>query len=338
MNIQACAIDIFKDIPISDEEYQGFYEDLEELDVIISPDIYLEAQAYPKRTIRQSIRDAWDNAKTTTKAAAKVYGDVTDGGGTFLKSVANFVIKTAALIARIIKFILTLLAKIPDLIGDVIAKVTNLPENIRNKIRGNIKLNITVSDLQACEDIMAEFGTFAKIFEKIKPNDHWTRDRKIIPLIPFMKKIKGDMGWIKEAENSYNRLFKQVKFEPTTIEMKNQEVVDIYFSNNIKIHKFKGTSVDCTYYEALKDLLNRVQAQKPFIEEVHKLFGEKYELTDANGQLAEMKESERETIRECTLLFSKVISVIGNMVKYINQDMLTIRNTALKINKPVPNP
>ena len=135
-------------------EYKEFSSILEEIDSLLDEenlDLMLEATHVQRAPVVDAVKDAKNIAKNTMgtiRDVQKVHGAVTDAGGEAVRAGWNMAAALINLIVRGVSFIVKHLAKIPDMIAKVLNKLADLPSDIYNKIKGNIKLYITVPDIE----------------------------------------------------------------------------------------------------------------------------------------------------------------------------------------------
>lgn len=318
------------------KEFKEFCTDLDKLSLIVNPELYLEAMVdnnigfFDK--ISKSINKVSDTKKTT-KETLKAYGDVTDAGGYLIKSVWDASLSAIKLAIRILKFITINLAKIPTMIVNVFKMVGQIPQEVRNKIRGNIKLYVTATDIGNFHNkilpLISEFLSDAKTMSEGEVWGTFFNRRSVKGIINLSE---NDMALSKKMKSSYNKL-KLIDFQETLIEMKNHNIINIYFggSKSIRFTDSKGNKQETSYYEALLQLFKILQTEEKFLKDIQTAMGEKFDKSQMNQSISKLSESAQKHITESIQMISKIINIIGNLLRYVMKDMKTLRDTSEKI-------
>lgn len=315
-------------------EYKEFCSDLNELGIMLDTELYLEAIVDNKASFFKTVGDVWRNTKDTTKQAHGVYKDVTDAGGGFMKATYDAVMGALAIVARIIKFILGMVSKIPQGIASLLKMIGNIPTAIRNKIRGNISLNFTAEDLGKINtELIPEIEAFISLAKEMADGDVWSsvfgsKNVKELTTNAVNYFFGGtDTAIFKKMKKAYRKI--NIQVEKTTIEMRDQNLVDIYFGAKV----FTDSSgKETTYYNGLKKISASIDKLKPKLEPIGKLLGDKINRSQINQSFAHLPDAVKGDIRESVVMTSKVVKSIGDILKCINQDMTTISENVNKVN------
>ena len=127
--------------------------------------------------------------------------------------------------------------------------------------------------------------------------------------------------------------FKNTEFKPTIVNMKDQSTVNLYFGNSksIKFTDNYGRYHECTYYEALNFMMNNLKDKNENLSQVQTLIGDKLRKTEANQNYNDLNNPSKHRINTTMSQISKVVSIIGNFIKYIMADINTINKSVDKI-------
>ena len=291
-------------------DYVEFTECLESLDELLSKVIFTEAAVGQNQGIKKGLQ----NAVKTTKDVAGVYNDATDAGGSINDAIFQLLVNTASLIAKILKFILTNLAKIPLALAKAIKYLTNVPQTVIAKIRGDLEIYITVDDLSLLYDSiipnMADFLTLATSFTK-------AGDYNTSMNIPFIDTAH-DFKTYKAMDKIYKKIA-NVRFEKSVVKMNDKQIIETYLSPKSK------------YYKFLEDTLHLLNKGKPEFEELVKAATNKFNANEIKGVVSKLSPENQLRAKNSPHMISKVVSIMGNIVKYIIIDLSTINKAVFKL-------
>lgn len=335
--------------------YSDFCSNLDELGNIFSNELLTEAVGHQKMGMYKSASTVYNNTKSTTKSVGDMYKHTTDAGGSLLSAVWKVIESSFKLIARVAKFICTHIDKIPLYISKLIDTIANLPSDIKNKIKGNIKLYITADDIVSLYSIQTsqkikendDISLFARLdmmitdLEKLIEGDLWVTyfTNKKSPLDFFKQfgddfinkdtKHQTDIAIIRRITKQYNYI-QNITFDKTVIDMNNAATAEIYFGtkNKLEYKDHRGNDYNCTYLEALKEILQYIIDKKSIIKTLQKSLDNKMIETQNNSEFAKMGVTARNTITEFFKTVSKLIEVLGNITRYITADINTIEKSA----------
>lgn len=281
------------------------------------------------------------NTIKTTKDVASAYGNVTDGGGAIISSFWNMGMGLISLVSKIIKFILTQLAKIPNMIAQMFRLIENIPTEIKNKIRGNIKLYVTAdSIIMFYNNIFPNISRFLSLSKDLSDGDTWTTFFNVIKGNNIKEDIKRllftkkDTTICKDMKKTVSRLY-NFDIVPTTIEMTNIDIVNIYFGTNevIEFTDLHGTHHRSSYFDALAQLMKDLNNGKVIIERLYRDLGVKYKNAEIKQALSKIDINTQEKIGETIQYVSVVVNIIGKMLSCVIKDMNTIKGSYNSINK-----
>lgn len=325
-------IDSYKNIDPRD--FSQFCEDLEFLESYADQEFYFdEAVDDPRVNATRRNDQIKDNTKITTRDALKVYDTVTTAGGTFIGGLWKLFMKVVGIIAKSISFIITWIGKGMNGISSLISKIGKIPQNIRDKIKGNVRLYITANDIEMLynNSLLSKIDTFVAILSDLTKGDFWGTTFHPRP----GKKIlisKTDFKLCKDLKRIYNDVH-AIKFSETLIEMKNAEVVSIYFGDSdvIQFKDLDNNDHQCNYYEALKQLAVDLSRHRDTLNVLQKDFSAKMRETKDNGNFASLRSKEQRMINDTMQMISKVMAIVGNATKCILQDVKTMDKIVSKL-------
>lgn len=292
-------------------DYVEFSAYVESLDELLSKAVFIEAAVGQHQGIKRGLQ----NTVKTTKDVASIYGDVTDGGGSLLGSTFQLVTSIASLIAKILKFVLKNLAKIPQALGKAIRYLTRIPEKVIAKVRGDIQLYVTVDDLLLLRDrVQGDLGDFITLATSFTEVGNYKYDVGI----PFISHVTNDFKTYKAMNTIYKRV-SNVSFEKSTVRMNNKEVINTYLSPKSQ------------YYKSLELTLKFLNDKKPELEKLVKAATDKFDANQIKGVVSKLSPENQIRAKNSAQMISKVISIIGNLVKYIISDVSTINKMIMKL-------
>jgi hypothetical protein len=177
---------------------------------------------------------------------------------------------------------------------------------------------------------------------KLAQGDSWSQPS-------FLKKVlqyaTGD-----KMDKAFERI-KAIRFEPTTVEMKDLKTIDTYFGGSpIEFRDYSNKSHKATYYQSLemiikdlsgdKEVIKKrwgksvtINSKKTLLEDVLDKLGEKWDKTQMNRSFAELSQTDQQVVKIKIQSVSEVIKIISNFTVFILKDMKTIQNSIGSVNK-----
>lgn len=324
---------------IRSKEFKEFGENLDELCIIIDPELYMEAVVDRNNTLKNTARAIKRNTINSTRQVTSIYGDITDAGGGVIKSTWDLIMNCVHLCSKTLIFTLNKIEILPRLITNTVIKISNIPDDIKNKIKGNIKLYITVDDIYALynQNIFRLLDQFLADSDIIIKGDTWgtfLHRRNDKNGTNILQRGSNDISIMKKMQKVYSKL-KLIEFSQTTIEMSNTNNLSIYFGDNksVKFVDLSGKKHECTYYEALEQLLKDLQSEKSRLEHLQGEIGNKYDESRMNQNFGSLPPDAQKRITDTIVMISKVISIIGNIIRYVTKDINELSTAADKILK-----
>ena len=325
------------------KEFLEFSYALNFLDEYGSPKTFLEKVEDEEFGMRKKMSRIAKNTKDTTRETIKVYGQLTDAGGGLVKTGWDLMMKCITLGTKTIWFIIKTITKIPKALLDIINKIEQIPSDIVNKIKGNIKLYITVDDLEMLynNSLLRRLDDYIEVITALTKGEMWGTffnkiQRRNDTGKPFSFRInQNDMKLCRKAEALYNTI-ENIKFSQSVIEMNNQEVIQTYFGNDKRVISFidlKGKQHQGTYYETLIQLMKDIESRKSSLELIQTDFGKKYDDNQRAQEFAKLGVMAQNRVVTTMQQISKVLSIIGNIIKYVTTDINTMDTTIKKLLK-----
>ena len=215
-------------------QFKEYCENLDELGSIIDPEFYLEAVEHKKTGIKRELGKVTKNTIDTTRKMGSIYNDITDAGGGLIKGGVDVLGASIRLIVKIIKFFTDKIIKIPKMIVKVIDKIGQIPSDIKNKIKGNIKLYITINDIQDLygQSLMNQLKTFISYASALSQGELWGtffNPRKVSN--GLLNINMNDKKNIKDMQKIYNYIA-NLNFTESIINMSSMDVVNAYFGDS----------------------------------------------------------------------------------------------------------
>lgn len=334
--------DFFETVGIRDDDCEKFNESVDDLDKITYvPELYLEAinTNSTKEKTDSVVTTTIKNTADTTKSAVDIASNITNIQGTSYKATYDLVAKSLNLITRVIGFFSRVINRIPVGLDKLVTKLGNIPTDIKSAIRGDIPLYLTVEDVNTMDNyILPEIKKFIDNANSITDGPVW----KTVGNSFSTSGIKGlstavfgqtDIKRINEMKKSFDKLSK-ITFSKTTVVI-NPENIDVYFGNKscIKSYTLKNEYKEFSYYEAIKNISEKLTAYKSDIVKLSEALTNKYNESQVEKTLNELSSGTRTKIVECVRMSSRIISIIGSFTNSVIQDQKTITDGLNTIDK-----
>jgi hypothetical protein len=181
---------------------------------------------------------------------------------------------------------------------------------------------------------MPAINNFVSLAGAMSKGEAWTSLFSSRSKAEAIKNLFGpnDMKRFKMMKQNYKKI--NISFDKTTVEMKNRDIVDIYFgAKKIEYTDPKGGRQQMTYYDGLQKIIADLNASKPQLEAVEKSMGQKFEKTQMNQTFAHLPAGVQTDVKDAILMISKIIKAIGSIIANIQKDMHTIQSSTNKILK-----
>ncbi len=332
---------IIADNLIDDVEFYEFCNNLNKINKLLSTDLYLSEEVEKLDSKHNSTgKKIVNNTLKTTKDMAKIYGITTDIGGMSTKSIWDLMMKLLEIGSSTLLFITKKIVLIPNTITRILDMTSKIPSNVINKIRGNIKLYITIDDVQLLMDkfILEHMMNFISLANQLSKGELWTTmfkhkepDREQSEYNRV--KSSSDMDTINKMKKEFS-YFSMIRFNETVIDMNDPSNVEGYFGNGKIIYKdIYGVKHNNTYYTSLKELINMITARKGELDLLYSTIGDKIRITQSNQSFANLSQLQRDSVINSMQMISKTIEIIGNIIKYMMQDLNTIQKSTVQITK-----
>ncbi len=335
-------------------EFFEFCNDIDRFDKMWEEEneFFIEEVIDPKSKFHKNVGKTLKNTWDTTTGVVNTYSDLTDIGGAIYSGAYKVTMSAVNLAARMLKFLVRHIMRIPDLIVSIINGIGDIPQNIKVKIRGDIKLYITAGDLQLLFEkrLVYKLDDYLNQLELLTKGDMWstffhrnvtlkmkkpesTSDGINIKL-PKLEISKNEMEICRSLERKFQSI-NNLTFKETVIDLSDDNNVETYFGNEnqFTIMGIDGKQHEVTYYGALKLLAENLNAHKELIQELSVDLGQKFTESQLNESFANCHAMARNRIITTIQNVSKISSVISNLCRYILIDMRTIEDSIKKIQK-----
>lgn len=330
--------DIAMDITLPGfREFCEAIDTLDKFELTIPIELYTEEVNSGSMTLRNAIKTATKNTTQTTLDVGGIYGNITDSEAGVIKGFWDLFMRALNLSIKIVSFVLDKLTYVPRLILNVSNKVADIPSDVKNKIAGNIKLYITCNDIQNLynNQLLSQLSTFIGLSQRLSQGDTW--GTFFNPRKNGKKKIKGenDIKICKDMAVIYRQLSK-LEFKPSTIYIgETKDAVNQYFGTekSISFTDLNGKHHTSNYYEAISQLVEDIKKHESQLKDVQQVISAKYSTTQMNSNFSRLNVTAREIITNGIQMTSKMLTITGNIVKYVMTDMKTIENATNTILK-----
>jgi hypothetical protein len=330
--------DVLVENMFNDKEFFEFSHLISELTSLTANSIYLEDVKDSTPDLRKFGSEVKKNTWDTTKDIGHAYGNIVGANANLIKATWDIIMRAINLISRALAYIINKITNIPKFILKTADRAAAIPGEVKAKIKGNITLYIRANDIEVLYNnlLMQRLTEYITLASELSKGEFWSTITK--------KRIgengkKGhlvfgtnDMKLCKKMDKVYEHL-QNTEFNPTIIEIKEKSIVDIYFgdSKSIKFTDNYGKKHECTYYEALTIMIGDLEGKKKELQDVHVAVGEKLRKTEANQNYNDLDNPSKYRLNTTISQISKVVSIIGNFVKYIIADLNTINSSVDKI-------
>lgn len=318
---------------------ESFFEFCYAVDAITayqeSTELYIEAIDDPSIAKKHRLGKDLQATADTTRKTVQLADTVIDAKASVYSAAVNLVFKVFGYAAKIFQF---MAGKVTDLINGatrLASEIGRIPERVRATIRGDIKLYITVADIQLIynQSLISKLDSAISELDLLTSGDTWGYMFHPNKIQNGIVKLKSND--IKHANNIKADAFvlHNTKFHESVVRLDIPENRRIYFSNDkiIKFTDLHGKQHEDSYTGALKQLLADLTYRKESIKNLEQKFGEKLNRTEVNQSWANMGPTLQGQIKEVLQSTSTILGAIGNMYKYIGVDMKTIESSVKKV-------
>jgi len=318
------------------ESYTDLCETLDELTSLFDDELYVEEVNDPRVKAKEKKEGIIKRTVDTTRDVAGAYDRVTSANGNLLKATWDLVMKSVNLCIGVLTWLINKIASIPKFILSVINKVSEIPPSIKAKIRGDIRIYITPKDISTLytASMLLYIEQFLSQLEVLVEGDMWTTFFRRGPISAGALLGRNDLGVIKKMTGIYNNI-KSVNFDQTTIPMKDAATIDVYFGNAkvVKFTDLSGNHHNCSYLEALEQLVKDLGNHQKLLKNLQKDLGEKFNRSRENKNFAELHPNDQRRVASVMQMVSKVVGIVGNLARYSMADLKVIHDTTNKLIK-----
>lgn len=317
----------------------AFFEFCHSIDAIEeyreSTELYLEAVTSPKTTLRGRLANDFHATATTTANTAKAANAIIDAKAGIISASVNLIFTLFGYAGKLLGY---LSGKVADTINGTTIMVENIgkiPANVRATIKGDIRLYLTIGDIQNVynREIINQLDAAIAELDVFTKGEAWGRAFHKNKVQKGVFTISSDDLKHARKIKSYTAALKNVRFSQSIVRMDVEKNREAYFSDK-KVIKFKdlhGNVHDDTYVQAIGQLLSDLSERKNAINSLQSAFGEKKTKTELNGEWASLNKNLQEYISGVMQDVSVILSTIGNFVKYATIDLKTINDATSKI-------
>lgn len=324
-------------------EYIEFCESLSLLQIMTSTVEYMSEAidgANSKNGVGRQVEKIASNTVQTTKDVATLWGITTDAGGAGIKSIWDLAFKLISIAAKALAWIAKKLIMIPNMISSAIDMVTKIPKEVKSRIRGDIRLNITVEDVQSIIDTMCllHMKNFLMYATQLSKGEMWStlfhKENSSIAesiLNKLFKDESNDIKTIARMKKEY-KYFNNLRINPTVVNMNDQNTVECYFGQGtINFTDIHGHPYKETYYMSLKRILNWISEDQNNLNELYIELGTKLQKSQQNATFGKLNSVQQKQVLNVLQMMSDVVKIIGNIMKAVISDMDTIKKTTSQI-------
>lgn len=328
------SLDVVLTLDTTSNEFKEFCENLDQIRILGDVELYVEAMNDKNNTgAHEGFKKAMRNTASTTRDLGSAYNTITTSSGDAIKSFWDLMMKALSLTTRVLAYVINKIARIPNAILNIGNRASNIPKDIRDKIRGNIKLYITVNDLSALynNSLLQRIETFLSLGMRLSEGDMWGTFIKRRPPSGVFKVKENDMKICREMDKVYEHL-RLIEFTQTSIEM-NEVNRNIYFGTekSITIKDLHAKTFTGSYYDILHKLMNDINFWKRILAKMHADIGDKYTRSQENQQFSHLDTFSQQRVSQTIQMISKVVGLVGNLVRYVQSDLNTIESSVDKI-------
>lgn len=324
-------------------DYIEFCESLSILRAMTSTTEYMSEaieNSGSKSSIGRQIGKVASNTAQTTKDVATLWGITTDTGGAGIKSIWDLAFRLIKIAAKVLAWIVNKAIAIPNMISAAIDVVTKIPKEIKLKIRGDIKLNVTVSDVQSMIDTMCltHLKNFLMYATELSKGEMWTTifhkgdstTAKSV-LDGLLGNSTSDMKIINKMKKEY-KYFNNLRINPTVVNMNDQNTVECYFGQGtINFKDIHGHDYKETYYMSLKRILSWISEDQNDLNTLYVELGTKLQKSQQNSTFGKLNNVQQKQVLNVLQMMSDVVKIIGDIMKAVITDMNTIQKTTKQI-------
>jgi len=318
---------------VNDKEFLEFSNNIYRLEMLVQSSMFIEAVEDTTISFGNMKKIAKKNTLDTTRDIAGAYDNITDANANVIKASWDIFMRALQLVTRVSSYIVNKISNIPKMILKVSDRAMDIPGEVKAKIRGDITLYITANDIgniynklfirRLTEYItltadLAKGDFFATFFNR-------RRESNEIKSLVFGK---NDMKLCRKMDDVYNHL-ENMEFKPSIISMKDDSIVEVYFGNSksIDFTDIHGNHHNCSYYDALNILIKDLESKKEELKSFQKAVGEKLHKSETNQTYNDLNNVDKHRLSVTINQISKVVTIIGNFVKYVTTDINTLNNS-----------
>lgn len=322
---------------ISKQELNEYNEAVAFLNAI-NDTMILEAVEDQDVGFRRRASRAILNTRNTMKMTGDVYGAAVDVSAMKYELGTKFIIKVANFISKMAMYTVDLVYNSINRVITLLDNLNNIPGKVLSKVNGDIHLYITINDIQALynQSVIVKLDSILAQLKPLTEDNDWNTVGVIGSLCNKVLNGKLSKDDIKRFSKIHSmvRNFENIKFIETRIDMKNKANINSYLSSETKI-SFKGldgTTFEGSYIQALKKLLEDINARRDILKSLENAIGTKYRKTLENANFEKLSGQQQRVVMQGIRDISKTVSLVAEISKYVSADINTLTTAIKKIN------
>lgn len=316
------------DIPSPDlysESFNEFCEFVDFMDYLLEDGSYFEAVVDPKVNVFKKTGRMIGDAGRNARKVGAVYGDVVTSKANIYKIEFNAAVTLVGYIARLTKFVSNFLLNAASAINKVVKRIEKIPINIMTEIRGDINIYITVPDIQMLYNkvLFSRIDQYLSNANLLAEGDFW--DYVLVQGVSDSPVLVKGKTICKHMAGVYKDI-RNVRFSQQVVKMKDQQTISIYFGND-KVLKFKdlhGRLHECTYYEALLQLVEDLKTEHVKLNAVSDTLSDKFNKSMQNQNFGKLNPRMQSLVMDTIQQTSKVANIVASILKCVMSDIKSV--------------
>ena len=323
---------------ISEEELKEYDEAIAFIKCINDTSLFVEAVEDKDVSFKKRSANAIHNTRETMRMTGDIYNAAVDVKATQYKVTTTLIGKLASAIAHAIMGALDMATEAIKRSRKLIERSFEIPDKIKGKLSGNLTIYITCKDLQALytQSVIVKLDRILATLTPLTESDDWNTIGlfgSIVNKLANGKFLKDDM---KRFDTIHKLVanFENIRFTPTTINLKDSSNIDLYLSSNSKI-AFKGldgTSFEGSYVQGISKLLDDINTRSDTLKKLENVLGTKYKNTLENSNFEKLSSTQQNIVINGIQDVSKAVSLVAEITKYVSHDLAEVSKAVSKIN------
>ena len=322
------------------KQFNEFCRDIDFLDQYGTPvDPFTEAVHDERHRFKKSVGDTVRNTVDTTRDVARAYGNITDANAGLIKNTWNLLSKAVDIAVKASAFIINKISGIPNAVLDATAWVMKVPEKLRLRVNHNIELYLTINDIELLynKSLLVDIDTYITNASELSKGETWAVSKGgivgwVTRLASGEKMSPTDIKRIQKMNDLYIQM-QSVKFEKETVAVSNPDIAKKYFSveKAVNFTDLKGLQHNSYYLDALVALAKHLDTKKSELKVIQESLGAKYDKSLASADFTKLTKEHQNLVTNSIQQLSKVMSIVGNLIKCVLEDADTIKKESVRI-------